>query len=108
METEVKLGREYAKKFVKNRRTKFEGFSEIQNTIDRGICMQLDRHHLGFLWVKDRVKPEVYFLLIKTNGKRDELWIVTFYRLKKKQYTKKLDPYAVIRQHYDDDDDSMG
>lgn len=77
----------------------YSGFHEIQNTIDNGLCMAEGPHHLAFLYVKDRFKPEIYFLLVKTNKRRNELWLVTFHRLQLEQYTKRLKPTRIVRRH---------
>jgi hypothetical protein len=98
LQTNVSLRLDYAKKLVRHR-IRYEGFSEIQNTIDNGMCMIADEYRLKFLYVKDQVRPEIYFLLIKTDSTRSELWLVTFHRVKKKQFTSRLDPSSIIRPH---------
>ena len=62
--------------------------------------------HLSFLYVKDRVKPRIYFLLVKTNQRRDELLLVTFHRIHVEQFTRRLKPRYIIRHHADDAHDS--
>ena len=76
-----------------------KAFRRFQNTIDNGMCMIADEYRLKFLYVKDQVRPEIYFLLIKTDTTRSELWLVTFHRVKKKQFTSRLDPGSIIRPH---------
>jgi hypothetical protein len=39
------------------------------------------------------------YLVLKTPAGRHELWLKTFFRIRKRQYAKKLRPYAVIRPH---------
>ena len=63
------------------------------------MCLLEDDHHLRFLYVRDNVRPEIYFLLLKTDKSRRELWLVTFHKLRKKQFTDRLDPERIIRAH---------
>lgn len=98
LETAVSLRRDYALKLLSHG-VKFEGFSYIQDTIDHGMCLLEDDHHLRFLYVRDNVRPEIYFLLLKTDKSRRELWLVTFHKLRKKQFTDRLDPERIIRAH---------
>ncbi len=85
------------------RRLSYEAFSEIQGAIDNGLCMHEDAFHLSFLYVKNRSLREIYFLLIKTDRTRKELWLVTFHRLKQKQYPQRLKPRLIIREHAEDE-----
>jgi len=101
LQTDVSLRRDYALKLIKHN-IDYNGFSEIQNTIDNGHCLREKPNHLAFLFVKDNIKPEIYFLLIKTDKTREELWLVTFHRIKKSQFTKRLVPSNIIRPHVEE------
>src|SRR5271168_641699 len=72
LQTTVSLRLEYARKLLKHG-VRYEGFFHIQDTIDSGMCMIEDDHHLRFLYVKDNIHPEIYFLLLKTDKSRREL-----------------------------------
>lgn len=99
LETDVKLRRDYARKvFLKHQMT-YQGFEYIQETIDRGMCILEGSNHLRFLYVKDNVRPEIYFLLLKTDATRRELWLVTFHKLRKRQFSDRTDPKTIIRYH---------
>lgn len=89
---------DYAHKVIKHK-IYYAGFGEIQNAIDDGMCMRESKDELSFLYVKDNVKPEIYFLVLKTTAAGKELWLTTFYRIRKKQYAKKLRPYDILRPH---------
>jgi hypothetical protein len=65
LQTSVSLRLDYARKIM-GHRIKYEGFVQIQDTIDNGICMIEDEYRLTFLYVKDNVRPEIHFLLLKT------------------------------------------
>jgi len=102
LETNVNLKLDYAQKLVHKHKINFAGFEEIQNAIDKGFCLRDNPNHLSFLYVKEPVRPEIYFLLLKTNALKNELWLVTFHRLKKKQFERKLRESELIREHADD------
>jgi hypothetical protein len=98
LRTEVILRRDYAIK-VLNHLKIYEIFGEIQNTIDRGFCVQMDPVRLGFLYVRDAVRPEIYFLLIKTARQGEELWLVTFHRIQPAQFDVRLRGGRLLREH---------
>jgi hypothetical protein len=98
LETNVMLRLDYAHKLIRHD-IYYEGFGEIQNTIDNGMCMREGPNELAFLYVKDNISPEIYFLVIKTPYAKNELWLKTFYRIRKAQYAKKLRPYSILRAH---------
>lgn len=93
---------DYAKKLIP-RTANYAVFSEIQSAIDHGICMLESHNELSFTYVKDHVAPEIYFLLIKTTGKRDELLLKTFYRITRVQFGKKLKADRILRAHVETD-----
>ena len=102
LEVNVMLRLDYAHKIIKHK-IYYEGFGEIQNTIDNGLCMREAVNELSFLYVKDPVTREIYYLVIKTNESRRELWLKTFYRIRKPQYAKKLRPNRILREHAERD-----
>lgn len=100
---------DYARKVVVKHSIVYFEFNEIQNTIDNGHCLSVDEYHLEFLYVKDKIKPVIYFLSLKTDATRNELWLVTFHRITKKQFTKRLKPSQIVRIHSDEEfEDYMG
>lgn len=101
-ETSVALRLDYALKLIRHD-INYDRFGAIQNTIDNGICMVEDQYRLRFLYVRDNVRPEIYFLLLKTDKARGELWLVTFHRIQKKQFTDRLNPSKIIREHAEKD-----
>jgi len=100
LETTVNLRLDYAHKIIRHK-IYYDGFGEIQNTIDSGLCMLESQYELSFLYVKDNIAPEIYYLVLKTTARRHELWLKTFYRIRKAQYSKKLKPHLIIRDHAD-------
>jgi hypothetical protein len=96
------MRRNYALKLMK-RKTNFQEFGEVQNTIDNGHCILDGPRHLAFLYVKDKIKPIIYFLLLKTDSRREELWLVTFHKIKKKQFTGRIHPDRILRYHMEDE-----
>jgi hypothetical protein len=100
LQTSVSLRLDYAKKLLRHGMM-YDGFGFIQNTIDNGHCLIKDRNHLRFLYVRDNVRPEIYFLVLKTDRSKQEIWLVTFHKLRKKQFTNRLDPSRIIRAHID-------
>jgi hypothetical protein len=98
LQTEVMLRRDYAQKLLA-KKTGYSGFEEIQNTVDKGFCLREGRYHLAFIYIKDRVRPEIYFLLVKTDKRRQELWLVTFHRIKRKQFNQHFKAKFVLREH---------
>lgn len=96
------IRRDYAYKLIRRKINYYE-FDEIQNTIDNGHCFLDDSHHLAFLYVKDKVTPIIYFLLLKTDGKREELWLVTFHKIKTKQFTERLHVDRLIKYHTEEE-----
>ena len=101
LQTDVTLRRDYALKLVKHK-IDYHTFGEIQNTIDSGYCLRVDESRMAFLYVKDPLKPEVYFLLLKTDRTRSELWLVTFHRIRKAQFDRRLKAGMLIREHLDE------
>lgn len=97
--TDVSLRLDYAQKLNRRHQMTYEGFSEIQNTIDRGYCLQSDQKHLQFIWMKEQFKPEIYFLLLKSTSDCRELWLVTFHRLKRPQLNARLRSGQIVRDH---------
>ena len=102
LETIVKLERVYGWKLLRHG-INYNLFGEIQKTIDNGICMFEPTYRLSFLYVPDPIKPVIYFLMIKTDRTRRELWLVTFHRIKREQYPKRLKPRQIIRPHAEDE-----
>jgi hypothetical protein len=98
LQTAVSLRLDYARKLIRHG-VMYEGFSYIQDTIDNGMCLIEDEYRLKFLYVRDNIQPEIYFLLLKTDRSRNELWLVTFHRIRQKQFTGRLDPESIIREH---------
>jgi hypothetical protein len=98
LQTDVSLRLDYARKLISHG-IKYEAFLYVQETIDNGMCMLEDAYHLRFLYVRDAIRPEIYFLLLKTDRSRRELWLVTFHRLRKKQFSNRIDPGKIIRPH---------
>ena len=96
------MGLDYARK-LRRHDIKYEGFSYIQETIDNGMCLIESDYQLKFLYVRDRVLPEIYFLLLKTDRHRRELWLVTFHKIRVKQYMNRLNPKNIIREHAEPD-----
>src|SRR4051794_28230793 len=76
IETTVKLERVYGWKLLRHG-INYHLFSEIQNTIDNGICMFEPPYGLSFLYVSGKIKPVIYSLILKTDMKRRGLWLVT-------------------------------
>lgn len=98
--TDVSLRLDYARKLNRKHQMTYEKFAEIQKTIDFGYCLKTVDQHLSFLYFSDRPsKPAVYFLLVKTDVKRGELWLVTFHRLKMAQVAHKLRKGELLRDH---------
>ena len=97
------LDRDYATKLIKKHRIDRWQFEEIQNTIDKGICILEPPNKVLFLYVKDKIRPVIYTLIVKTDYTRNALWLVTFHRIKKEQFTKRLRPDQIIRSHVEDD-----
>ncbi len=60
-------------------------------------------NELAFLYVKDKIKPIVYNLILKTDVAGTEVWLKTFYRIKRKQYPKKLNPDQIIQDHFEEE-----
>ncbi len=98
LQTDVRLRRDYALKLLA-KRIGYHGFEEIQNTIDKGWCIKEDEFHLTFVYMKTSYKPEYFFLALKTDRKRSELWLVTFFRMKHAQVRRRLKAGPVIRPH---------
>ena len=103
LETSVKLRLDYAKKLLTKHKVRYQGFEYIQEAIDNGMCIQENETHLRFLYAKDNVKPEIYLLVVKTDARRKELWLVTFHKIGKRQFSAKTAPKAVIRLHMERD-----
>jgi hypothetical protein len=103
LETNVRLRLDYARKLLHKHKVRYEIFEFIQETIDKGMCIKEGAHHLRFLYVRDNVRPEIYFLLIKTDATFRELWLVTFHKLRRKQFSDRTDPNAIIRPHAEPD-----
>lgn len=99
LQTTVSLRLDYARKLLLKHQIKYEAFSHVQTAIDCGICIIEDKYHLRFLYVRDNIKPEIYLLVLKTDRSRRELWLVTFHKLRKKQFTERLEPSQIIRPH---------
>ena len=102
LETSVSLRLDYARKLLLHG-MKYEGFDYIQETIDNGMCLIDDEYRLRFLYVKDSIKPEIYFLLLKTDRTRKEVWLVTFHKLRKKQFEDRIERDKIIREHVERD-----
>lgn len=102
VETTVKLERMYGWKLLRHG-IDYNLFGEIQNTIDNGMCMLEAPYKLSFLYVQDKTKPVIYSLIIKTDRARRELWLVTFHRIKREQFHKRLKPRQIIREHVEDE-----
>lgn len=98
LQTDVFLRLDYARKLIRHG-IKYEGFAYIQDTIDNGMCLLEDNYRLKFFYVRDNIRPEIYFLLLKTDRARRELWLVTFHRIRTKQFTNRLTPSQIIREH---------
>lgn len=98
LQTNVSIRRDYAKKLLRRGidSTKFE---HIQATIDNGYCLVPKPLHLSFLYYRGEMHPEIYFLLLKTDRTLKELWLVTFHRIKPKQYNRRLSQGTLIREH---------
>jgi hypothetical protein len=94
----VSLEINYAKKLLRHGLT-YEGFDQIQDTIDNGLCIREGSNRLNFLYIKDDVKPELYFLHLKTARIGSELWLVTFHRIRQRQFNKRLAFGPTIREH---------
>lgn len=80
-----------------------EQFDHIQDAIDNGMCFVEEPFRVKFLYVRDDVRPEIYFLLIKANRARTELWLVTFHRITKKQFDSRLAAPGQIQVHTEKD-----
>jgi len=102
LQTDISLRRDYALKLIRHG-VNYQGFDEIQNTIEKGYCLQNDPLHLYFLYVREMSQPEIYFLLIKTDKMRQELWLVTFHRIRQKQFDKRLLKRFLLREHGEDE-----
>jgi hypothetical protein len=98
LQTAVSLEINYAKKLLRHGLT-YEGFDQIQDTIDNGLCIREGSNRLSFLYIKDDVKPELYFLHLKTARMGSELWLVTFHRIRQRQFNKRLAFGPTIREH---------
>lgn len=98
LQTDVAVELEYARKLVRHR-IRCEEFAHIQETIDNGMCFLDVPRHLKFLYVRDNVRPVIYFLLLKAVLSRNELWLVTFHRIQRKQFTDRIDPPRLVREH---------
>jgi hypothetical protein len=98
LQTAVSLEITYARKLLRHGLT-YEGFDQIQDTIDNGLCIREGGSRLSFLYIKDDVKPELYFLHLKTARMRTELWLVTFHRIRQKQFNKRLTFGPTVREH---------
>lgn len=103
LQTDVRLKHDYAVKLITKHQINFAGFDEIQNAIDHGYCLRDSPNHLSFLFVKDKFRPEVYFLILKTDATRNELWLVTFHRIKQKQFERRLKGAEILREHAEDE-----
>lgn len=108
IQTGLRLRRDYAHKLINEHEVNFYDFKHIQETIDRGHCQVVEAMRLQFLYVRDQSREEIYNLVIKVDATRQELWLVTFYRMRKKQFFAKLRPRALIRIHLDDAEEIEG
>jgi hypothetical protein len=98
LQTSVSLEINYARKLLRHGLT-YEDFDQIQDTIDNGLCVREDANRLSFLYIKDNVRPEIYFLHLKTAAMGSELWLVTFHRIRQKQFDRRLNRGPTIREH---------
>ena len=102
LQTSVSLRLDCARKLLRHN-IKYEGFEYIQETIDSGICLVEDEYRIKFLYMKDPVRPEIYFLLLKAEKFRRELWLVTFHRIHAKQFSARLNRAQIVRPHAEPD-----
>jgi hypothetical protein len=98
LQTTVSLELSYARKLLRHGLT-YEGFDQIQDTIDNGLCLREGNSRLSFLYIRDEVRPELYFLHLKTARMGSDLWLVTFHKIRQKQFNKRLTVGPIVREY---------
>jgi hypothetical protein len=95
---DVFLGREYGKKLFKIHRLLPHHFYLIQPAIDYG-WMGYSRGDLLFLYEDRNIFQKTFKLIIKSTGKKHELWIKTFFKVDAGDIPRILASAQKIRDH---------
>ena len=90
LSTEVRLGRDYAKKIWEKHRLGHEHLGLIQPMIDDGWCTKSRADGLDFLYVDDRRRPARYILGIKGAKRGHETWVTTLYAVNEDEVRRRL------------------
>lgn len=104
LSSDLRCGREYAIKLMRDHSLAYEKFLLIQPAIDRGYVKAVSnngRQELEFLYYDGADPGLPYLLVVKAVG-RQELWLKTFYRTerwKEKRFFSR--PGRMLKEHAD-------
>lgn len=93
--SDLQIRRDYALKLQQTHSLRYEQFQLIQPAIDEGYILVDDKHHLIFLHVHN--VREFYRLAVK-GTRQDELWLLTFHRIRQLQFDSLLRRHRLLRQ----------
>jgi hypothetical protein len=87
--TNVRMEKSYAVKMMVKHRLTYEQLYMVQASIDEGFCFEgKNRSHLEFVYFPNRPGAEPYMLVLKSALGGAEIWFVTLYKLRRKQYER--------------------
>lgn len=89
LSTDVLLGTEYAKKIVLQHDLKYEDLLEIPHLIETAAIIKEKPQHLSFLG-QERNGSRLFNFVIKSNVKRDEVWVATLHQIRMADLNRKL------------------
>lgn len=96
--SELRIRRDYALKLQRDHGLRYEQFQLIQPAIDEGYVLLDDKNQLVFLYVHN--VRDFYRLAVK-GTRQDELWLLTFHRIRQLQFDSLLRRNRLLREPLD-------